>query len=282
MDTLPIAVQWEPGFAESAHAFAPLRESTRELNARAWPSCADFNRALSARQQPLVNAAGQPLKFVEQARAGAFEDKYEPRAYLRGEVQFRSGGWHDVFNALMWLTFPGAKAALNARHYRALKAQHSNGETNRTALQDALTLLDESGVIVVTCDAALGRLLATHQWKELFWVRRHKVMQHMRFYLFGHGLAAKMLQPFVGVTGRGFVCAMPADFMMLPMARQLAALDAQIAARVVDEQNPLTKHDLTPLPVLGIPGWSEDNEIESYYANTAYFRPATAKSASRR
>jgi hypothetical protein len=27
------------------------------------------------------------------------------------------------------------------------------------------------------------------------------------------------------------------------------------------------------VPLLGVPGWSADNESESYYDNTAYFRP---------
>lgn len=30
--------------------------------------------------------------------------------------------------------------------------------------------------------------------------------------------------------------------------------------------------DLSPVPLLGVPGWSADNCNESYYDNTAYFR----------
>ena len=254
--------------------FEPVREAARNLGTPAWPEPDDFNRLLAERAAPLVNAAGRPLRFVAQAAGqGSFEDKYEPRIFERGEVQFRPGDWHDVCNALAWLTYPRAKAALNERHYRALRLQHANGTANRAPLQDALTLFDESGVIVAVSNAALGKLLAAHAWKELFWTRRAEVARDMRFYLFGHGLAEKMLAPFVGVTGRGLMCAVPHDFMGLPLAQQLAALDAKVAARIGSAESPLAARDLRPVPLLGIPGWCTANEDARYYNNTAYFRP---------
>jgi hypothetical protein len=274
---------WNPDFSEGAPAFAPVREAARKLRTPAWPGCDDFNRLLAARAIPVVNAAGHAVRFVAQAaRTGAFEDKYEPRSFLRGEIQFRAGDWHDVFNALAWLTFPRAKAALNERHYRALERQQASGAGNRAPAQDALTLLDESGVLVVTADVGLGEMLASHAWKELFWSRRAAVARDMRFYLFGHGLGEKMLRPFIGVTGRSLICGVARDFLALPLARQLDVLDTQVAARIGDARNPLTSRDVTPVPLLGIPGWCADNEDERYYDNAAYFRPQRATSANPR
>jgi hypothetical protein len=271
-------VPWNPAFAECAVPFEPVRETARQLRTSGWPGCEDFNRLLALRSGPVVNAAGHAVRFVTQAaRSGAFEDKYEPRIFMRGEVQFRAGDWHDVFNALAWLTFPRAKAALNERHFRALERQRAGGAGNRAPVQDALTLLDESGVIVVTGNSALGERLTSHAWKELFWRRRAEVARDMRFYLFGHGLGEKMLRPFVGVTGRGLIFEMPGSFTALPLAHRLAALDGQIAARIGDAKNPLTTRDLTPVPLLGIPGWCSDNEDERYYDNAAYFRPRRTK-----
>jgi hypothetical protein len=43
-----------------------------------------------------------------------------------GEVPTRSRNWHDWFNALAWLAWPHSKAALNARHVRAIAAGRSN------------------------------------------------------------------------------------------------------------------------------------------------------------
>ena len=272
-------IAWNPRFAEYAEPFAPVRETARQLGTPAWPDCADFNRLLAERAVPVVNAAGRPLRFVAQAaRPAGFEDKYEPRVFERGEVQFRAGEWHDVCNALAWLTFPLVKAALNERHYRALERQRASGAGNRAALQDALTLFDESGVIVAVSNAELGELLAAHAWKELFWTRRAEVARDMRFYLFGHGLAEKMLAPFVGATGRGLLCGVPRDFLALPLERQLAALDRQVAARIGNAQSPLATRDLGAVPLLGIPGWCADNEDERYYDNTQYFRPPKTKS----
>lgn len=265
---------WNPDFFGQSPAFAPLQAVARGLRGLAWPGCDDFNRLLAARIPPVVNTSGMPLRFVAQApRAAAFEDGYEPRIFLRGEVQFREHAWHDVFNALVWLTFPRIKAALNERQYRALERQRADGVRNRGPAQDALTLLDESGVLVATSDLALGELLANHAWKDLFWRRRAAVAEHMRFYLFGHGLYAKMLHPFIGVTGRGMLCLVPADFMALPLAGQLEHLDARVAARIGDPARELNVRELTPVPLLGIPGWCANNEQQRYYDNSAYFRP---------
>ena len=278
-----MSIPWNSRFAECAAPFEPVRETARELGAPAWPGIDDFNRLLAARTVPIVNAAGHAVRFVAQAaRPAAFEEKYEPRIFLRGEVQFRAGDWHDVFNALAWLTFPRAKAALNERHYRALERRQARGAGNRARVQDALTLLDESGVLVVTADAGLGEMLASHAWKELFWSRRAAVGRDMRFYLFGHGLGEKMLRPFIGVTGRSLICEMPRDFLALPLARQLDVLDAQVARRIGNALRPLTTRDVTPLPLLGIPGWCADNEDERYYDNAAYFRPRRATLPDRR
>jgi hypothetical protein len=270
-------IAWNPDFADASPVFMPLRAAVHGLGAAAWPGCADFNRVLAMRATPIVNSCGQRLRFVEQAaRATAFEDKYEPRIFLRGEVPLRAGDWHDVFNALVWLTFPRAKAALNERHFRALERQCEHGKRNRSPAQDALTLFDESGVIVVASENKLGGLLASHAWKELFWRRRAEAVQRMRFFLFGHGLYAKMRRPFTGVTGRGLMCDVTADFMALTPAQQIEYLDARIAARIGDAAHPLAARELASVPLLGIPGWCEDNGRESYYDNTAYFRPPPA------
>ena len=82
-----------------------------------------------------------------------FEAQYEPRCYLTGEVQTRANNWHDLFNALVWLTFPKTKAVLNARHYHALTVEEIASGSHRGAVRDVNTLLDESGVIVVYADA---------------------------------------------------------------------------------------------------------------------------------
>src|SRR3954468_2261880 len=113
-----VDVLWDPQFAERRLPFEPFRESAHQLSGPAFPGHDDFNRLLALRAMPAINAAGHAVRFVAQTpNLRTFEEKYEPRIFLRGEIQFRSGDWHDVFNAFAWLTFPRAKAALNEGHY---------------------------------------------------------------------------------------------------------------------------------------------------------------------
>ncbi len=248
---------WDPNFAERTPMFEPLRACAHDLRTPYWPG------------------AGAPLRFVAQApRADDFEDKYEPRIYMRGEVQFRACNWHDLFNALVWLAFPRAKAALNQRHCRELERQHASGAQNRGAVQDALTLFDEGGVIVASADESLSKLLSGFQWKELFWQRRSEILQSMRFYLFGHALYEKALQPFAGVTGRGVIVEVGAGFFAQPLAAQLAALDGEVAQRIANAALFRATRELAAVPILGVPGWCEDNVFEAFYDNVDYFRPA--------
>ncbi|MBI4192765.1 MAG: DUF3025 domain-containing protein [Betaproteobacteria bacterium] len=271
---------WDPDFAERSPMFDPLRAAARGLRGPYWPGCDDLNRIIASRSVSMVTAGGRPLRFVEQRfPQHAFEDKYEPRIFLRGEVQFRACNWHDLFNALVWLTFPAAKAALNRRHYGELERQRASGAPNRGPAQDALTLFDEGGVIVAAGDAGLAALLTGFQWKELFWRRRAEVVARMRFYLFGHALYEKALAPFVGVTGRGVICEVAGAFFAQPLAQQLRELDAMLAARLGDPVQFLAPRDLAPVPILGVPGWCEDSEREHYYDNLDYFRPAKAAKA---
>jgi len=266
---------WDPDFAERSPMFEPLRAAAGGLRGPYWPGCDELNRIVASRRENVTNAAGRPLRFVgQQLRQKTFEDKYEPRIFLRGEVQVRSCNWHDLFNALVWLTFPRAKAALNARHYRELERRRASRAQDRGPAQDALTLFDEGGVIVAASDPALAALLTGFEWKQLFWHRRSEVLQRMRFYLFGHALYEKALAPFTGVTGRGVIFEVEDAFFELPPAAQLPALDARLAAHIGNAARLATTRELAPVPILGVPGWCEDNARERYYDNPDYFRPA--------
>ena len=265
---------WDPDFVERSPLFEPLRAAMSELRTPHWPDCNDLNRAIAACGRSISTGDGRLLRYVEQQlRQSSFEDKYELRIYLRGEVQFRPCNWHDLFNALVWLTFPAAKAALNRRHYAELQSSRANGKPNRGAVQDTLTLFDEGGLIVASDDAALTALLTGHRWKDLFWQRRTEVARTMRFYLFGHALYEKALQPFVGVSGRAAIFEVESAFFDAPLSAQLGELDLRLSSRLGDVQRFAAPCDLAPIPILGIPGWFEGNAVEHFYDNTDYFRP---------
>jgi hypothetical protein len=268
---------WVPDFAGRSPMFLPLRRHVATLRGADWPDMAQLQRMLDANVPPPVSGSGRRLRLVApQPRGTAPEDKYEARIYLNGEVELRPANWHDLMNALVWLVFPRAKAALNARHYRALLQQRSAGALNRGPLQDAMTLFDEGGVIVAG-DADLLLLLREFRWKELFWHNRARVASHMRFYLFGHALYEKALHPYAGITGRGILFEVNENFFGAGTGAQIAQLDAMLEKSLLDEGAWKATRELAPVPVLGVPGWCPDNERSEYYDNTDYFRPGRSR-----
>lgn len=251
--------EWQPGFLQSSPLFEPLRgvgEPIEKLDR--WPTLAELNALLSP---SILTTSGKCIRFVPQGpKPARVEDKYEARIYLTGEVQTRTENWHDLFNALVWLAFPQTKAAINARHFAALS---HGSEGNRGNVQDAMTLFDESGVIVSCADHELAGLLRDFQWHQLFWMQRRAVTERMKFVIFGHSLYEKALQPYIGFTGKG---------LMMGEAVGEGELDARLAERLAHGE-PVTSRSLTPVPLLGVPGWWAENDSPEFYANTAYFRP---------
>lgn len=240
---------------------------------KARPDLEAFQRLLDAREPPVRVAGGERLRVVPQGRRpSGFEDKYEARIYLKGELQVRPESAHDAFNLLVWLAFPRAKAALNARHFTALRAQSAAGATNRGPAQDALTLLDEGGVVVVSSDPALLALLRNWRWKELFWTNRARLSTHMQFLLFGHAVYEKALQPFLGITSRGILLEVEPALLSAPLPDRLDEIDGRLAAHIGDAGRVLATRELDVVPILGVPGWHPANEESSFYDNTDYFR----------
>jgi hypothetical protein len=184
--------------------------------------------------------------------------QYEQSIAASGVVPTREDNLHDFLNALVWLRFPKLKSALNLRHCRALEEQ-AEERRQRGRQRDQLTLLDESGMLVVSSKPDLLELLRGKCWVELFWEARSEVARRMRFIVVGHGLLEKCLAPFPGMT-----------------AKCLLLHSAETRLEVVDELAAVAVHgtevlQLPPLPVQGVPGW-DTNEYRAYYENTEIFR----------
>lgn len=267
--------EWNKAALLQSPLFFPLHPAIERLGAEGFPALADCNALLEACRPPILTQSGHALRFVPQEYGKlSFEAQYEPRCYLKGEVQTRSDNWHDLLNALVWLAFPQAKAAINARHYRALTEETGKtGRSERGAVRDTNTLLDESGVVIPYAEGELAKLLKGFRWKELFWERRGEVMARMGFFLFGHGLYEKALNPYVGMTGQGLLLPVEEAFFGWPLARRLEHLDGLIAAYLEAPGHCHSTRELAPVPLLGVPGWAADNARAAYYDNTAYFRP---------
>jgi hypothetical protein len=265
---------WDPQFCDRSPMFEPLREAAASLRGPHWPTLDKLQRLVS-QEPPLSVKSGMPLMVVREERTWTLG--YEARAYLHGELQVRSSSWHDLFNVLVWRTFPHAKAALNHAHY---ESQHEASGGRRGPRRDALTVFDESGVIVACSDGELLDMVRGFRWHELFWTHRERVLASIRFIVFGHALYEKALAPYVGLTGHAMLFEVEAAYAGLSAAAQAQALDERVAARVRDPAVLASASALSPLPVLGVPGWWADNERAAFYANERYFRPGRSKGRS--
>lgn len=243
--------------------FEPLAPWLAQLSGTAPPSLESLNRFLLAAATPPLSGGGAPVRFVAATTARI---AYEAHIFRTGCVPTRPGNWHDAFNALVWLAFPRAKAALNAAHVQA------RSPSARGPRRDALTHLDECGVIVTAEDASLLDLLRGFRWKALFWKRRSEVERKLRCFIFGHATCEHLLAPFRGLTGKAVLYAVPPGWHAGSWEGQFADLDARLAADLADGF-PARPRDLQPLPLLGIPGVVAGNAKPDYYDDEFQFRP---------
>jgi hypothetical protein len=196
---------------------------------------------------PVHAALGHPRFEPEGPRATG----YEQHVAATGRVPTRHNA-HDLFNGLVWLRCPAFKAALNRAHQLAPPAPPGR----RGPLRDALTLLDESGLLL-TAPAPLREALLARDWATLF-ITQRALWQHAQLLVVGHALLEKLLHP------RKPLCA-----------RVLFVNDVQAP----DLPQDLTPAALPPLPVLGIPGWWAPNASHEFYADDHVFRQPRLASA---
>ncbi len=260
----PVMDKWNAAFVQVHPLLLPLREIAAGISENDWPDLAALQRLVDA--TGVCVTSGRPLRLV----AAGGKLPYEIRVYESGELECREHNWHDLFNVLTWLVFPQTKAALNARHHGGWTAATRDG---RGAVRDALTLFDESGLVVLSAEPALLQLIRDFHWKPLFWEQRAAVINAMRFLPFGHALCEKVLAPYRGLTGHALLLDIDAGLLELPMPALLRTVDGRLANLLIDPQILQSTRQLSPLPVLGIPGWCSDNANAAYYDDTGYFRP---------
>lgn len=244
---------------------SPLFDPLRPLLDR-LPQAPD-TRALGelAKQFPILTANGQRVRFMAPRPDGLV---YECRIWESGEVETRPDNWHDFFNALVWLSFPRTKIAVSAAHMRAMQAPGAMRGTTR----DALTHFDECGIVVLSSRPELLELLRGFQWKRLFVEHRAEVTRYMRFVIFGHATYEQLLKPFRGLTAKAVLHEVSEAWLQMEGEAQLAAVDEILAADLISGHYTRPR-DFQPLPLLGIPGVTPDNENPTYYDDTWQFRP---------
>lgn len=119
-----------------------------------WPEPEDYVRAFRGREAPVTFVSTKPkTRRRREPPALDLAAMYDAQI-VSGKVPTRPRCWHDFMNALVWATFPRSKQVLHARQHQLICAWIPPGATQlpnaRTRAQDALALVDEGGVLLLS------------------------------------------------------------------------------------------------------------------------------------
>jgi hypothetical protein len=249
---------------------APLRPVAMQIvRAHDWRQALN----LAAREINLRNHRDLPIQFVAQAELPPGL-AYEAFIGATGKVPTRDNV-HDIFNALVWLTFPRIKAQLNALQAAAIAqaaALESINSQPRGKLRDAATIFDENAALLVTRNSSLVEALREHQWNDVFINRRAAFERDCEVWLFGHALMEKLVSPYKAITAHAWVVTTSDAFFSLPLETKRIWIDAAVTQKI---ENGFATVCFTPLPVLGVPGWWQLQDAV-FYADSNVFRPKPA------
>ncbi|MBK6004495.1 DUF3025 domain-containing protein [Ramlibacter ginsenosidimutans] len=238
-----------PALDWSAPWLAPWREPGERVAAQV---------AAGRPQHAALNDAGAgPVRFVLQEELPAGRP-YEQYIFETGQCPVRPG-LHDFFNALVWMRFPRAKAALN--RLQATEIARAGIGARRGPVRDAITVFDENGALL-QAPPALWAALQERAWQRLF-VELRPLWAQARLWIFGHALLEQLAVPRKGLTAHVWRADAALD--------SGAAADEWLAAQCTPQA--LAGKPFTPLPVLGVPGWWPGNEDFSFYDDSLVFRP---------
>ena len=261
---------WTTEFAEQGF-YQHLNEMVAFDEWQSWPTCKALETLLP---YEITNLNNKVINFVEQKPEQDFSAvAYEEVIYETGKVPTRNESWHDLFGALIWCLFPSTKAKLNQLHYQDIQ---QFGKVERTKQRNALTLFDECGVVLVTKNKELVNALKEHKWHTAFIEMRNlwgeASEQGITAYQFGHANYEMLTKPYIGLTGKWLLIEASAEIASLPLSSQYRLLDQKLTEQLnlgvlSDNSN------LSPLPLLGVPGWFDGNLAPEFYDNSDYFRP---------
>jgi hypothetical protein len=241
--------------------------------ARPILEASDWRKALNDAAASISNHRGLPIRFVPQADLPSGVP-YEAFISDTGHVPTRDN-LHDFFNALIWLTFPRIKVQLNALQAAEIARTNVAGPVatstrpRRGSVRDAATIFDENAALVLTHDRVLIDALRSHDWHHVFVTRKDILPHDCEVRLFGHALMEKLVSPYKAITAHAWIVEVDKSFFIMDPAQKRHWIDERISGQLTPG---LSTSAFTPLPVLGLPGWSEGQD-ENFYDDAAVFRP---------
>jgi len=228
-----------------------------------WPAPGQYDElALSV---PRAADTQLPRFVTEDREALRRQGGYEQHVAKVRAVPTRAGHWHDLFNMAVWAHFPKLRWALNSLHIDPDPGQ-KDPRNGRTRAQNVASTFDEAGMLVISTNRGILDDLRALHFKRAFWERRQELLDTTRFWVVGHGLLESLLTPHRALSARSLqlhVASLP------PHAASQSACDAfrfeideVAAARVRTWRHGRTVLD--PVPVLAIPGYSDNDKREFY------------------
>lgn len=213
---------------------------------------------------------GLPARFVSQDALPP-GTAYESHIFSTGCIPTRDN-LHDFFNGLIWVHFPRTKRVLNRVQAQAIAGQGVGAV--RGAVRDGATLFDENAALFLVSDPSLERALRDFRWQRLFVAARECWGRECIVVPFGHALLEKMVRPYKSLTAHAWPMSMSlADSEAFPGRASVAGLDGvdrMLAATLGQEA--LHARCFAPLPVMGVPGWTDANRDPAFYDDISVFR----------
>ena len=268
---------WQPNFYLNSHLFASVANfAALFYDFKGFPSAEELTALLPVG----CSGSGQKLRFVAQPsgrrKVTGLAGLYEARGFLCGEVLTKEGRWHDFLHALIWASFPKSKAALSWRAFWAFDDHNlfpwHTARSQRSRVQDALTLFDEGGVCVIYDDPFLWELLQQRRWKELWWHQRSQHNRRICYVTFGHALLEEAVKEHRTAHASGVGLLAPSAFFGASFHEKMQWIDLELSKLFLNNKCFFSPAALTPVPVWGIPGWAAESEDSRYYENQSYFR----------
>jgi hypothetical protein len=223
----------------------PIAQAARRLAALdAWPEVEQYGALLESAP---VRFEVQPPRPRGRRRLREVRPGYDARICEEGVVPTRRHSWHDLFNALVWSTFPRTKAAL---HRRQLRAQRSAADSaRRTREQDALALLDEGGVAMLCEAPALDALRTALDARDAVAVADLVATGRALGVVCGHAVLEHLALD--GPAVRALVHPIACDAVPAAAPACVALADLGLATALEDMQSFLDAGEMRSLPVQG-------------------------------
>lgn len=231
-----------------------------------WPAPEEYDELAGA--VPRAPDVELP-RFVSESREALRQvGGYEHHVARLRAVPTRPAHFHDFFNMAVWAHFPKLRWALNSLHVDP-RLGPKDPRNGRAPAQNLAATFDEAGMLVVSTSRHVLDALRELHFKRAFWERREELLDTTRFWIVGHGMLESLLVPHPGLAARSLLLEVPSLPSSAAHDEFRFEIDTTAAGRIESWREGRTVLD--PIPVLAIPGFS-DNDSRQYYEDMRNIR----------